>query len=53
LFRLTGSDPDADNRRLLEALENRTDWAGHFSVVTDDRMRMRPLPAAPAAPGDA
>ena len=44
LFRLSGSDPNADNRRALSALESRTDWGGHFSVVTDDRIRMRPLP---------
>jgi predicted nuclease of predicted toxin-antitoxin system len=44
LFRLAGSDPDTDNRRILAALDSRTDWAGHFSVVTDDRIRMRPLP---------
>jgi predicted nuclease of predicted toxin-antitoxin system len=53
LFRLTGSDPDADNRRILEAMESRTDWAGHFSVITDDRIRVRPLPAVPLTPGDA
>jgi predicted nuclease of predicted toxin-antitoxin system len=51
LFRLTGSDPDADNTRFLEALESRTDWAGNFSVVTDDRIRMRPLPAVPKPKG--
>jgi predicted nuclease of predicted toxin-antitoxin system len=45
LLRLTGSDRETDNRRILEALESRTDWAGHFSVVTDSRIRMRPLPA--------
>ena len=43
LFRLSGSDRDTDNKRVLEALESRTDWVGHFSVVTDDRIRMRPL----------
>ncbi len=53
LFRLAGTDPDADNRRILEALESRTDWAGHFSVVTDDRIRMRPLPSVPEAPEEA
>jgi len=49
LFRLSGSDRDTDNQRVLEAIESRDDWAGHFSVVTDDRIRMRPLPA-PATP---
>jgi len=47
LFRLSGKDRDTDNRRMLAAIESRTDWAGHFSVVTDDRLRMRPLPTAP------
>ena len=44
LLRLSGGDRDADNRRALSALASRSDWAGHFSVVTDDRIRMRPLP---------
>jgi predicted nuclease of predicted toxin-antitoxin system len=44
LFRLSGGNPDADNRRILDAIESRTDWAGQFAVVADDRIRMRPLP---------
>ena len=44
LFRLSGEDPSIDNQRIMEVLESRTDWAGHFSVVTDDRVRMRSLP---------
>jgi hypothetical protein len=47
LFRLSGPGPAADNQRVLEVLESRPDWAGHFSVVTDDRIRMRPLPQTP------
>jgi predicted nuclease of predicted toxin-antitoxin system len=47
LLRLSGSGPDIDNRRVLEVIESRTDWEGHFSVVTDDRIRMRPLPPPP------
>src|SRR5438094_3401458 len=47
LFRLAGSDPDTDNQRILKAIESRSDWAGHFSVVSDDRVRMRPLPGPP------
>src|SRR5947209_6612836 len=31
LFRLAGADRDTDNQRVLEAIECRTDWAGHFS----------------------
>jgi predicted nuclease of predicted toxin-antitoxin system len=52
LFRLAGSDPDTDNQRILEALESRTDWTGHFSVITDNRIRMRALPVVPP-PGSA
>jgi predicted nuclease of predicted toxin-antitoxin system len=52
LFRLRGSDPDADNRRMVEVVESRADWAGQFAVATDDRVRMRPLRsiAGPARP---
>ena len=46
LLRLAGENPEQDNRRAVEAIESRADWAGHFSVVTDDRLRMRPLPMA-------
>jgi len=28
----------------VAALESRTDWAGHFAVIEDDRIRMTPLP---------
>jgi predicted nuclease of predicted toxin-antitoxin system len=45
LFRLAGVDADTDNRRVLDAIDSRTDWAGHFSVITDDRIRMRSLPS--------
>ena len=44
LFRLTGREPDADTRRMLRVLSSRGDWTGHFAVVTDDRVRLRPLP---------
>lgn len=43
LLRLSGPSPGVDNARALLALESRSDWAGHLSVVTDDRIRMRPL----------
>jgi predicted nuclease of predicted toxin-antitoxin system len=46
LFRLTGADPVSDNRRVLEAIESRQDWTAHFAVVTDDQIRIRPLPPA-------
>jgi predicted nuclease of predicted toxin-antitoxin system len=44
LFRLSGSDPETDNTRALTALESGLDWVGCFAVVTNDRIRVRPLP---------
>lgn len=44
LLRLHGASPDEDNARAVAALTSRDDWAGHFAVVTDDRVRLRPLP---------
>ena len=44
LLRLGRRDPDADGRRLLKVIEEREDWQGHFAVVTDDQVRLRPLP---------
>jgi predicted nuclease of predicted toxin-antitoxin system len=44
LFRLTGADPEATTRRMLDVLAARGDWAGNLAVITDDRVRMRPLP---------
>lgn len=44
LLRLSGMSPEQDNRRALEAIESRTDWEGSFAVITDDRIRIRPLP---------
>ena len=43
LFRLSGSSPEADNSRVLAAFESGIDWSGSFAVVTDDRIRVRPL----------
>jgi predicted nuclease of predicted toxin-antitoxin system len=45
LVRLSHTTPRRDNDRLLAALASRDDWAGHFSVIHDDRIRMRRLPA--------
>ena len=43
LFRLSGSDADADTQRMLDVLASRDDWPGHFTVASDDRVRIRPL----------
>ena len=50
LLRLSGDSPEQDNQRAIDVLEDRTDWVGYFSVVTDDRVRMRPLPRAGRRP---
>jgi predicted nuclease of predicted toxin-antitoxin system len=50
LFRLSGAGPESDARRILEVLETDVDWTGHFAVVTDDRIRIRPLPGRPEKP---
>jgi predicted nuclease of predicted toxin-antitoxin system len=44
LFRVTASSPSYVARIAVAALESRSDWAGHFAVVEDDRIRMTPLP---------
>ena len=48
LFRLAGGNPEADRRRIVDVLEARVDWTGHFSVVDDEKIRVRPLPSASA-----
>jgi predicted nuclease of predicted toxin-antitoxin system len=44
LFRITASSSAHIAHIALAALESRNDWAGHFSVIEDDRIRMTPLP---------
>jgi len=45
LFRITAPSPDHVANLAVAALKQREDWAGHFSVIEDDRIRMTPLPA--------
>lgn len=44
LFRFKMTSAQQVARVVSEALALRTDWAGNFSVVDMDRIRMRPLP---------
>lgn len=44
LFRLSGSNAKADNDRMVDVLTGRDDWLGHFAVVSDRQIRLRPLP---------
>lgn len=44
LFRISTTSPDAAAERVLKVVESRDDWAGQFTVVTNDRIRIRPLP---------
>jgi predicted nuclease of predicted toxin-antitoxin system len=46
LFRLSAASSGALAALVLAALQSRTDWAGHFSVIEPGRIRMRQLPSA-------
>jgi predicted nuclease of predicted toxin-antitoxin system len=45
LFRIAPESPAHVANRTMAALESRTDWEGHFSVVLEDRVRMTLLPS--------
>jgi predicted nuclease of predicted toxin-antitoxin system len=44
LFRVALRSPGFVARLAVTALRSRMDWAGHFSVVQENRVRMIPLP---------
>lgn len=44
LFRITLSSPEHIARAAVAAFASDTKWLGHFAVVEDDRIRLRPLP---------
>jgi predicted nuclease of predicted toxin-antitoxin system len=55
LFRLAAGSSAALAALVLAAIQTRSDWPGHFSVVEPGRIRMRPLsgpmpPAGSAVP---
>lgn len=43
LFRIPPNSPSFVAQTAVTVLESRTDWAGHFSVVDENRVRMKPL----------
>lgn len=44
LFRIPMPSAAYIAKFALNALQVRQDWAGHFSVIEEHRIRMRPLP---------
>ncbi len=44
LFRIPMRSPAYVAQVAVVALESRVDWAGHFSVVAENRVHMTPLP---------
>ncbi len=44
LFRLLPDSPSGIAQSIVRALENQKDWENHFSVVDENRIRMRSLP---------
>ncbi|MEW6352582.1 MAG: DUF5615 family PIN-like protein [Thermodesulfobacteriota bacterium] len=45
LFRITPKSSGWIKDVAVSVLASRTDWAGHFSVVEEHRIRMTPLPS--------
>jgi predicted nuclease of predicted toxin-antitoxin system len=43
LFRISMRSPAAVASVTTTAVESRADWAGHFAVIEDGRIRLRPL----------
>ena len=46
LFRIRKRSPAFVVQRAIESLASRTEWAGYFSVVEEDRLRVTRLPSA-------
>ena len=44
LFRPAPVSPTAVAETVLKTIRSREDWRGHFSVMGDTQIRMRPLP---------
>lgn len=52
LFRVETQGSAQATALVLAALQARSDWAAHFSVIEEDRIRMTPLPPARVETGD-
>jgi predicted nuclease of predicted toxin-antitoxin system len=50
LFRIPTRSPAQTTVLILKAIDERSDWAGHFSVVEADRIRMTPLRSSASDP---
>lgn len=48
LFRISAPSSQYVARTVVAALNSRTDWAGHFAVVEERRIRITPLPTRKA-----
>ena len=46
LFRIPPDSPSVIAQTAVAVLNSQTDWAGHFSVVEENRVRITPLIAA-------
>ena len=44
LFRTTAVSASELVTKVVETIQSREDWAGHFSTITDHRVRRRKLP---------
>jgi predicted nuclease of predicted toxin-antitoxin system len=45
LLRFPMNNPLVIAKKILNILNSRTDWVGHFSVIEETKIRMRPLPS--------
>jgi predicted nuclease of predicted toxin-antitoxin system len=43
LFRIQGKSSENMAKVVVSAIESRSDWIGHFSVIEEHLIRMRPL----------
>lgn len=46
LFRVSLNSPEQVASRIVTLIGSRDDWVGHFAVIDDVKIRLRPLPHA-------